>query len=325
MKPLDLVNFFLAALFLLMFSNSATSTQINMVQREQNEYSEKFKTAVDDVGYKMSALEAQQVTTGIRYSAEKNIAVDGELIKNFYEDLALNFGVEGDPYSVQDIMLHIPVIAMVRFDGYQMVTINDITTSSGVKEYRPTMGPLKPFTYQLPNGTILFFRLDDTLTLYDRNTNQYLQGTYDKLKVVRDLSPLTSKEKFEEARRTAITKAVENDMAGAVNKHIETTKGLNLAVEFTLPTGVDDLSIENTGFFAFMQGYPLPTGQMLTSYAFGGARVRVGSQYFGVIRLDGRHVAYPVGVTIPEGSAIIETLADDQEAAKKGYFVEYGN
>lgn len=322
MKHLNIIVFYLCVSLVISFWGDIETTKYELTRAEQAQYSKAFKQAVQDSGTFLAQFDAQQVTGPIRYSSEKNIASDLEVLHDFYEDLVLKFGVTGDPYALQDIMLHIPASVMVRYNGFNMITLEQIT-EGGQQVFKPVVWPLKPFTYKLPNGLVLFFRLDDTLTLYDPGTNQYLEGTYETLRVVRDLSPLTSVELFKERRKKVIAESIEKDLAGAINTHIQVTKNIDLAVDFFLPQDVGDTSIENIGFMSFMQGYPLPGGEMLNTFAFGTSRVQQGKILYGVIRTDGRHVAYFNYSDIPAGSALIETLVDEEEAARKGYYIDY--
>lgn len=319
--------FFLLALFVLFFVKAdrmLMGEKYDIIEKEQLEYSEKFKQAVKDSSKYLSQLEAQQQVSSIRYTQEKNVAVsDDDLIRSYIEDLALKMGKDGDPYGIQDILMHIPASVIIKYDGYELVTIDDKLTTAGNHYFSPSIGPLKPYTHTLPNGLILFFNLDSTLTLYDRNTNQYLQGTYETLKTIRDLSPLTSQEKFDAAKKNAIAKAIQRDLASAVSEHISETQYTDLQVEFYLPQDVESLTVDNVGFLSFMQGYPLPSGTLLNTYSFSSGTIHVGKKYFGVIRTDGQHMAYPEDVSLPVGSTIIETLVSEEEAARKGYFIYY--
>lgn len=320
MKPHDVASFCLIILLSLAFLSDTMYFSSQVEKSTQEIYSDSFKSAVDDMGAYMSELEAQQIGSGVRYSKEKELNMDLEIVNMFYANLALKLGVEGDPRALQDLMLHIPAMAFVRYDGYNIITLTSSAKSKN--DLEPVILPLRPFTYTLPSGNVVHFTLDSNLKLYDPTTNQFLEGTYDELKAARDLSPMTTKEKFEETRKRAIANALEEGLGGAVNRHMQLVKNIGLSVEFTLPSDPVGDSVDNLGFYAFMQGYPLPGGELLTSYSFGGGQVQKRTEYAGVIRSDGRHVAYDVRCGVPSGSVVIETIYSAQEAAKKGYFIE---
>lgn len=322
MKPLDVAVFALIMLLSMALISDLVVDWEKDKRNTQYSYEEVFKAAVDDTGAYMSQLEAQQTESGIRYSKEKELNIDLEIINTFFGNLAMKLGVEGNPNAIQDLMLHVPAMAFVRYDGYNVVTLSHEYNSKGSSELYPTIHPLRPYTYELPTGNIIYFTLDNNMKLYDPSTNQYFEGTYEEVKAVRDLSPLTSVTKFEEARKKAVAKSIEEGLAGAVNLHTELIKNIGLTVKFNLPSDPVGDSIDNLGFYAFLQGYPLPGGELLTSYAFGGGQVKKRNEYAGVIRSDGRHVAYDVRCGVPPGSVVIENLYSDEEAARKGYFVE---
>src|SRR5690606_17430390 len=119
------------------------------------------------------------------------------------------FGIEGDSIAIQNLMLHIPAMAFVRYDGYNLVTLED-TTSSGQKNVTyPVIWPQKPYTYVTDNGFVLYFTLDDNLVLYDPFTDQYIEGTYSDLRHVRDLSPISNENDFREIRNRTITSRIQ--------------------------------------------------------------------------------------------------------------------
>lgn len=322
MKLLNTALLVLILLFLTSFSNDFTSDEASARQALQREYSELFQAAVDDTSAYVSLLEAQQSTAGVRYSQEKQLSLDLESLNLFYSNLASKFGVEGKKDSMQDILLHIPGAAFIRYDGISLVTLSSKPNVKGNSTFEPTILPQKPFTYNLPSGDVLYFTLDDVVRYYDVNNNQFLEGKYEDIKMAKNLSPLTSKGKFEEQRKRTIAKTLQDNLSASVNNHLRLTKDLALNVEFNLPSDPDGDSVDDIGFYAFMQGYPLPGGEVLTTFSFSGGQVRQSREYSGVIRTDGRHVAYETSCGIPVNSTLVETMYSDEEAARKGYFVE---
>jgi hypothetical protein len=314
----------LAMLFIVLSNKLLVDQKADLTRINQTEYSEKFRQAVKDTSSYLRQLEGQQEVSSIRYYREKNLFVnESDLLRSYIEDLTVKFQVEGDPSGIQNILMHIPASVIIKYSGYQLVTMTDKLTSDGDHYFSPSIWPLKPYSYKLPNGLVLFFNLDNNLTLYDPSTNQYLRGNYEDLRVARDLSPLTSAEKFESQKKISIAKSIEKDLSKAVSEHSHMVKKIDLQVDFFLPRELDNLTVDNTGFLSFMQGYPLPGGSLLNTYSFSSGTVSVASKYLGVIRVDGRHMAYPEDEPLPEGSTIIEILASEEEAASKGYHIYY--
>lgn len=320
MKHLDVI----AIAMIIFISANLLSDTIDLDYRlKSNNYQEfklNFQTAVADMGAYLAQLEAQQTQAGVRYSKEQQLALDVDSLNVFIANLAMKFGVEGNSVAVQNLLLHIPVMAFMKYDGYELITIGQGTEN---EDLVPVFWPKKPYTYVTDKGYVLLLTLDNNLTLYDPNTNQYIEGTYDQIRYVRDLSPIVDQKSFEEIKRRAIIDALEIDMQNSMNTHLRLVNNLGLAIELYIPDGLEDLTFSGIGFLAFIQGYPLPGGQTLNSVAFGGGSVRERETYIGIIRSDGRHLAYPERCSLPPGVyTIIEVLQNDLEAARKGYFVQ---
>jgi hypothetical protein len=98
-------------------------------------------------------------------------------------------------------------------------------------------------------------------------------------------------------------------------------KKIGLDVNFYLPRKFLENSIDSAGFYSFLQGYPLPGGESLTSYAFSGFRVEVSKRYIGLLSPEGKKVAYSEKEPLPGGYVVIESLRDKREVASKGYYL----
>jgi hypothetical protein len=321
MKLPDIVLIFLLLFFGVTFAADELYKHSVSLQVEQKKYSDIFQSSVDDAGVYLSRFESQQQQEGIRYQREKQVAFDPNLLNIFYDNLALKLGIEGDDIKIQDLMLHIPAMVVVRYDGYSMVTVDANGSENNHGYLTPTIWPFKPFTYTLENGNVIYFTLDNQATVYDTSTNTFINDSYENLYTKTNLAPLYDLPTFERVKSQTITQQVQQDLASAINRHEQLIQKIGLAIKFSLPAGVDQQSISNTGFFAFIQGYPLPGGELLTSYSFGGGGVSERSNYVGTILTDGRHMAYGTSCVPSSGAIVIEKLHNSQEAAKKGYFV----
>ena len=322
MKLLDLANLGLITLIILIIFGDTVYRSDKMSNASMQEFEDGFKSAVFDIGTYLAQLEAQQEREGVRYSKEKQLAVTMDMLSVFYENLALKFGIEGDSVAVENLMLHIPVMVIIRYDGYNIITIDDTAKVGAQSTFVPSIWPLRPFSYVTNTGIRVYFTLDDIITIYDPSTNQYFKGLYQEISTIRDLSPINSYSEFLTTKKRVIAQTLERDLNLAVNRHLQLTKRFGVTVNFSLPKNLDDLEIENIGFFAFIQGYPLPGGELLDSFAFGGGSVIQRKEYIGVIEPNGRHVAYEAACGVPSDVLIIETLYNEQEAAKKGYFTK---
>jgi hypothetical protein len=321
MNPLSVLLIFLVMMMPLHIANDTLAKLHDSRMSEQRKFANMFTAAVDDTGVYLARLESQQQKSGVRYAKEKQLAFDIDMLNVFYESLAIKFGVEGDPVQLQNVLLHIPAMVMVRYDGYTMITLDDTSNTAGQKSLTPAVWPIRPYDYTLTNGNILYFTLDDWATVYDKNTNQFIQLEYDQLFASTNLAPITDITMFRELRQKTILNDIQRDLAGAINRHLELVQRLGLSIDFSIPQGVDEQSIKDVGFLAFVQGYPLPGGELLNQYAFGGGSVAQRKDWVGVIENNGTHSAYEKSC-VPITSIKIEDLYDDEEGASKGYFIK---
>ncbi|MEK5061044.1 hypothetical protein BK126_26375 [Paenibacillus sp. FSL H7-0326] len=321
MKPLNVALLFLVIVIPFIVVNELRQELADEKSKMQERYANDFQAAVDDAGAYLNRFEAQQSTTAIRYQREKQVTTDQDFINVFYDNLAMKFGIEGNEEEIQNLKLHMPAMVIFRYDGYVLVTLQDEANAQGNTELTPIIWPKRPYNYTLANGNVLTFTLDDQATVYDIRTNQFIKGSYQDLSLQTDLTPITDIGSFREVRQNSITEVVENDLSGAINRHLEMTKRMDLHIQLSLPRGLNENSIQDIGFMAFVQGYPLPNGEILNGYAFGDTAVKQRKPLVGTISPEGRYVAYGPGC-LPQNAEVIETIYDPEEAVRKGYFIE---
>lgn len=280
-------------------------------------YEDNFQSALDDTAVYLSRFEAHQTAYTVHYQQEKQILFDLDALNVFYNNLALKYGIENNEIAIQNLKLHIPAIVIYHYNGYFLVTLDD--SDSNLKTIAE---PIRPYWYKLKNGNIIYFKLDDQATVYDRSANVYYQGDYEQLSTITNLDPLTTIEGFREVRQTVITTLVEEDLSAAINQHMELVKRLGLSISFTLPKGLEQQSIKDIGMMAFIQGYPLPGGELLETYAYGAGSVISRKVIIGTKLSSGKYVAYGAQCMPTNGVTEIERFYDPVEAVSKGYYYE---
>ncbi len=320
MKPLNILLFFLIIAIPLTILHDTRQSMSDQSSRIYDRYSDSFQAAVDDTAYYLSRLEAQN-ESNIHYASAKRLEIGEEALAVFYHNLAMKFGVGDNPIERQNLMLHIPAMVFLAYDGYALVTLED----PGQSELRPQMGPLRPYAYALPNGNVVHFTLDDRLTIYIKSLNRFVEGKHQDLLASPAysyaLGALTDLARFKEARQSTIARHLETDLGGAVNRHMELVQRMGLNVAFSLPRGMGEQSYENVGLIAFMQGYPLPGGERLDAYSYGGGAVVRRSALIGIYEPGpDQYAAYPEACA-PPGAAKLEVFYDPEEAAAKGYYI----
>ncbi|WP_339313390.1 hypothetical protein [Paenibacillus sp. FSL M7-0896] len=321
MKPLSVVLIFLILIIPLVLMND-TRAELQLSNQEMyKRYSDDFQSAVDDAGGYLARLEKQPTTTAVHYGRERQLQMDQDVLSVFYSNLAMKFGLENNQSAINNLKIHIPALVMFGYSGYTLVTLDDTASYSGDKELTPVSWPERPYYYKLRNGNLLYFTLDDHARVYDTGSNEFYEGEYAALTAETNLDPLTSIDRFREVRQSTITSLVEKDLATAINRHLELVRRMGLSVQFTLPRGLQEQSIQDTGIMAFIQGYPLPGGELLDAYSLGSGAVMQRKGLVGTRNAAGRHIAYGENC-VPAGATMIESLFDPEEAVRKGYFIE---
>ncbi|WNS41067.1 hypothetical protein [Paenibacillus sp. MMS20-IR301] len=321
MKPLSVVLIFLILVIPLVLINDSREDLRVFNEDQYKRYSDDFQAAVDDAGDYLSRLEMQPVITAVHYGRERQLKLDQDVLSVFYSNLALKFGLENNQSELNNLKMHMPALVMFGYSGYTLVTLDDTASNGGEKELKPVSWPERPYCYKLQNGNLLYFTLDDNARVYDTGANTFYEGEYAELAAQTNLSPLSSLERFREIRQSTITALVEQDLATAINRHLELVKRMGLSIQFTLPRGLHEQSIQDVGMMAFIQGYPLPGGELLDAYSLGSGTVMRRKGLIGTRNAAGRRTAYGESC-LPAGANVIESLFDPEEAARKGYFVE---
>jgi hypothetical protein len=332
-KPLDLLLLFLIVALPLIIMNDLQQSIQNRNENTYKRYSDAFQAAVDDTAYYLTLLEAQQTGDNIHYGSAKRLGLDQETIHIFYRNLALKFGIdeglgnkldiESNKVEQMNLAMHIPAMVFYRYDGYILVTLGNGTAGSLL----PQIWPVRPYTYKLPNGNIIYFTLDDHARMYITPYYQSLtgspfalvQGSYNELRTYIG-STLPDLNAFRQARQQAIAANIEKDLGGAINRHLELVKQMGLSLQFSLPRELGKQAVQDVGFMAFMQGYPLPGGERLDAFSFSGGGIVRRKPLVGTIN-GGVREAYPESCVPPAVASTTEVFHDPIEAAKKGYYI----
>ncbi|OXM15551.1 hypothetical protein [Paenibacillus herberti] len=322
MKPLNVLLVFLVLAIPLVIMNDAKRDNASNQQVMQKQYSEEFQSAVDDAGSYLARLELQQTASAVHYQREKQLEAELEVWNVFYMNLAIKYGLEQNPTAIENLKLHMPAQILFGYDGYHLITLSDKADDSSQAELSPFIWPKKPYWTTLTNGNLIYFTLDDQATVYDRQSNRFLEGSYDELAGKTDLRPLTSIELFREVKQSSILSSAEADLAAAINRHMGLVKRMGLALSFTLPRDLGGQAIQDVSVLAFIQGYPLPGGDTLEAFSLGSGSVVRQSGLTGMLLASGKKMAYGNTCMPTSGASVIESLFDEEEAARKGYFVD---
>jgi hypothetical protein len=321
-KPLSVLLIFLILAVPLVIMNDTREDQRLYNLDTYKRYADDFQAAVDDAADYLSRLEMQPTTTAVHYGRERQLTLDDDVLNVFYSDLALKFGLENNQSELSNLKLHIPALVLFGYNGYTLITLDDSGNNRGTQELKPISWPIRPYSYKLANGNLLYYTLDDQARVYDRYSNVFYEGYYSELTTETDLRPLQSLDQFRDVRQSTITALVEDDLSAAINRHMELIKRMGLILQFTLPRGLNEQSIKDVGMMAFIQGYPLPGGELLDAYSLESGVTTRRKLLTGTRNYAGKPVAYEEGCVVPSDARIVESLFDPVEAVRKGYFIQ---
>ncbi|MGG4396298.1 hypothetical protein ABEX25_18505 [Paenibacillus thiaminolyticus] len=276
--------------------------------------------AVQDAAVALHMNEYQQYEAG--YDSFKHFRANKKrALEQFYETLFTNFGVSGDAVGQQVLLGHIPVIAVMDYDGYWIHAYGEIRNSDGELESKPLWHAKKPYAHADALGNSVSFTLDDYVHAFDATTERWYEGKRERVNEAsgQRIPILADAGQFEQVRRTTIVNTLQADLAHYINFHNTHARKLGITYTFTLPLiGQEDWNntVDDIGIIAFIQGLPMGVHDYNT-YAFGGGRLVKRPVVYGAAR-DGIRIYYRS--RCGEREAILETFASEKEAAAQGYF-----
>ena len=204
-------------------------------------------------------------------------------VNTFFNSLFINFNTAGDERSKSILSAYIPVIVLIDYDGYSVMSMEEYTNSSGDMEQKMIWKPKKPYVYE-SNGFIYLFTLDQNVTVYSQAENRFYEGLPEDIRVKLPDAGVLDNDLFDDVRKRTIVESIRNDVNTAINKHNKYAARFGITYNFSPPSISDGdwhRNIEDVGFLAFFQGFPIGlNGQRYNSFALGAARVVRKSSYY---------------------------------------------
>lgn len=220
----------------------------------------------------------------IKSSDKEHIEIDKDkCISTFYNTLLINLNILDDDYAKAKIMAFIPVIAIVDYDGFYLLTQETYKDETGYEEIKPIWQPKEYYTYK--SGQYVYgFTLDDEVTIFDTSNKKLYKGKQKDLKNVISADLLQDEVIFDQVRRRTIIEALQNKISYYMNHHNEIAKEYGVTYKFSLPTIENDdwaRTVDDIGILAFFQGMPIGIdGKYYNCYALGGAQVMKSDRYY---------------------------------------------
>lgn len=320
MKITDWAIVFVLLVSPILWINYLHTGDLREAHRLQHRYSSALRTAVQDAAYALNLNELQQFEAG--YSSAKFMRSDKEeALSAFMQTLSINLGIEDDRLAQEALMTYIPAIAIIEYDGYSIYALDESENEqTGWPEISHRWRPKKPYVYSDQFGNSVAFTLDDTVTAYESMTGKWHRGRQSELQGMTAIPLLQDTKAFEQVRRAAIVRGIQDDLAGYINRHNEYALRLGVDYLFTLPIlSQEDWSntISDVGVIVFLQG--IPVGDFYyNNYAFGGGRLVQSRKLLG-----GMDEATGIKYYFPEACLsryrVEQIFTNAREAALAGY------
>ncbi len=255
---------------------TAINTRINHltgIYSKTVEYNKALDSSVDD-----GTMDLVEVDSKRNIVLNKEKAVD-----QFFNSLYANFGVMDNGILQRRLREYIPIILITDENGFYIYYM-DQYVEQGEVVLGDRWSEKYPYIYE-DNGFIYKFTLGDMVTLYNKDTQEFITGNYKELGTIYTESIMAKKDIFDSIRRTAIIHAIEVKMNYYINKYNHMASQFGITYQFWLPI-IDRAdwyrTIDDISMFVIFQNYPYNAGSLDTynRYAFGGARITKSHLYY---------------------------------------------
>lgn len=248
---------------------------------------------------KLNVCFNQAVDAGTSRLAKKegsSVALSKELAAaSFFQSMYASLGILEDEEQKERLMLSIPILAIIDYDGMYVNYCKKETIEGGKTLLKRTWTEKIPYRY-IDDNYEVFFTLSDVITLNlwsDISVKQNLlelieeddkeygyietidqkngNGYWIHYQDFQKLSNFTNyydknssyflwdETKFLAVQRNTVTKTIEDTMKSYIDSHIEIAKEFGITYEFHLPQMDNsdwDRAIKECSFFVLFQGYP---------------------------------------------------------------------
>ncbi|GGH22694.1 hypothetical protein [Paenibacillus segetis] len=320
MKITDWAVVFLLIISPLLWISQLQTEDLQEVNRLQIQYTTSLRTAAQDGGSALNLNELQIFESG--YTSDKFMRTDKEAaILAIQHSLALNFGVDDDPLAQKMLMVYIPAIVVIDYDGYSIYAVEESIATDGSIIAEQRFHPKKPYTYADEWGNSVAFTMDNYLIAYDALRNEWVNGLQEELRSELSIPLLQDSEKFQQVRRSVIVRSIEDDLAVVINRHNKYARDLGVTYTFTLPVISQEEwnnTLDDVGVLIFLQGIPVGD-RYYNNYALGGGRLVRGHPILaGTDNDTGIKYYFRDSCTAPYKTE--EVFTNERDAAAKGYF-----
>lgn len=245
--------FILAVMFLcvLYLPNKINQQIIDKSHTTSNQYDEMLVNATSDASMQL-IYAVDDYSNDIQAEGKKvdyrniNLNLDKSLDR-FYRTLYLNLNIENDYSRQESIKYQIPIKIATGYDGYYL----SYFTSDGEGE---KWSDLKKYSMvDDTNNLVIFFTVEDKVTVIDHNTDTTATGKFEDFKNKYPKSCFKDKKTFYSVRNQVINSMIKDDLEYYTYYSNRIAQTNNWNIRFNLPYW-GDRAVEGIAFIAFYQG-----------------------------------------------------------------------
>ncbi|MGZ7441622.1 hypothetical protein [Paenibacillus sp. TH7-28] len=287
-------------------------------------YTTALRTAAQDAGSALNLNELQQYESG--YGSQKWMRADkDQALSALLQSLYIHFGMADDPLAQQALLVYIPAIVVMDYDGYSIYAAAESAAADGSPVMTHRWSLKKPYVYADAHGNDISFTLDRYITAYDSGLDEWADGQQTELKSELTIPLLQDDEQFDQVRRQTIVRSIEENLAKVIHRHNEFALKKGVHYTFTLPVIPQEEwnnTLDDVGVLVFLQGIPIGD-RYYNNYALGGGRLVRSTAVLGGVN-TGNGLKYYFRDSCPEANSSVykvsEVFPGEREAAAKGYF-----
>jgi len=266
MKLTDYLIIFVLILIPFSVVSNLKTKDLQLIEYKKLTMDRMLETAAEDAASQM-----------VERGEDKKVVINKEKAVQFlFNSIYVNMRIMDDEIKQKEITGYIPVIAVMDYTGYYIMSNEIYTAADGSKRIDLIWHPKKMYSVS-KDHYIISFALDlNFVGIYDTTTKTLTEGAYDNIKAGFPEQYIQDKDIFEQMRRNAIIDTLQADFNECINRQNDIAKHFGIAYNFTLPNIERDdwtRSINDYGVIAFFQGMPIGTGEYYNNFALGGARI----------------------------------------------------
>lgn len=239
------------------------------------------------------------------------------LINQFFNSLYVNFQVIDQPIIQEKIKSYIPMVILLQEDGFYMYGIFESANEIKYIWYPKTIYVKETKNY------IYRFNMTSTINVYDKNSGEFYDQEFHKIKGIKEELMLTSYEEFKDYKNDLIASKITQVAQQQIDRHNNVAK--SFGVNYTFDASPNDLNkmikeSQSNSIIVLFQGLPIGR-KRINIYATGHSSLRKNKFYFGLKSENSeRNVYHREKCNEVDLSKPYEVFSDRKNAAQRGFF-----